>query len=158
VHHHHRAQRTPHAASKGDGVTFHHKVDVGTRRAIEERVTHKSPDGAHGNVEVGQRRRQGMRRRDAPGNEAKIGRMTHDAISRKLAQQAPIALPKLTAVIERYEALSLADLTRRRAECEEGFRAWARDPKNAGSPISEAPDYLDRIALDSLLERRMFAE
>jgi len=33
-----------------------------------------------------------------------------------------------------------------------------RDPANEGRPISDAPDYLDRIALDSLLERRTWAE
>lgn len=84
--------------------------------------------------------------------------MTHDSLSDKLSRQAPVALPLLTATIQRYEGLSLADLARRRQECEEGFRSWARNPENAGRPISEAPDYLDRIALDSLLERRMFVE
>jgi phage terminase small subunit len=33
-----------------------------------------------------------------------------------------------------------------------------REPANSGRPISEAPDYLDRIALDSLIERRMWSE
>ena len=84
--------------------------------------------------------------------------MTHDSLSDRLTQQAPVALPRLTELIERYEGLSLDDITRRRAECEEGFRAWTRDPENAGRPISDAPDYLDRIALDSLLERWMFSE
>jgi hypothetical protein len=84
--------------------------------------------------------------------------VTHDSVSQKLAQQAPVALPLLTDLIERYEKLSLSDLTQRRADCEKGFQAWARDAENAGRPISEAPDYLDRIALDSLLERWMFAE
>ena len=41
---------------------------------------------------------------------------------------------------------------------DERFKAWVRDPANEGRPISDAPDYLDRIALDSLLERRTWAE
>jgi hypothetical protein len=84
--------------------------------------------------------------------------MSNDSVSGRLAQKAPVALPQLTDLIEKYESLPLADITRRRSEVEEGFRAWARDPANAGRPISEAPDYLDRIALDSLLERWMFSE
>jgi hypothetical protein len=42
--------------------------------------------------------------------------------------------------------------------CEARFRAWVGAPENAGRPIREAPDYLDRIALDSLLERRTWTE
>jgi hypothetical protein len=158
VHDHHRAQYPPHRAGEGDGVTLHHEVDVGAGRAIQEGIADKTTDRAHRDIEVRESRRQGMGRGDTARDEAKIGGVTHDSLSEKLAQQAPIALPRLTAVIEQYETLSLAELTRRRSECEEGFRAWARDPGNAGTPISEAPDYLDRIALDSLLERRMFAE
>jgi len=84
--------------------------------------------------------------------------VSDEPLSDKLDRQAPVALPLLTEVIRRYEGLPLEDLTRRRQECEDGFRKWARDPENAERPISEAPDYLDRIALDSLLERRMFVE
>jgi len=57
-----------------------------------------------------------------------------------------------------YEHLGLVELQRAFAECEERFKAWVREPANAGRPITEAPDYLDRIALDSLLERRTWWE
>jgi tRNA nucleotidyltransferase (CCA-adding enzyme) len=38
------------------------------------------------------------------------------------------------------------------------FRAWVEHPDNAGRPIQESPVYVDRIAIDSLRERRTWWE
>ena len=84
--------------------------------------------------------------------------VAYDPVSRKLSAVAPIADARLIEAFARFEGLTLTELQERFAEAEERFRAWVRDPANAGRPISEAPDYLDRIALDSLLERRTWAE
>lgn len=84
--------------------------------------------------------------------------VAYDPVSRKLSAVAPIADGRLIEAFARFEGLTLTELQERFAEAEERFRAWVRDPANAGRPISEAPDYLDRIALDSLLERRTWAE
>jgi hypothetical protein len=83
--------------------------------------------------------------------------VAYDPVSRKLAGVAPVA-PEILSAFERFEGLTLLELRARFEEADGRFRAWVRDPVNEGRPISEAPDYLDRIALDSLLERRTWAE
>ncbi|WP_217912839.1 hypothetical protein [Miltoncostaea marina] len=83
--------------------------------------------------------------------------MAYDPVSRKLSAVAPVD-PALVAAFERFEGLSLLELQAEFAAADERFKAWVRDPVNEGRPIAEAPDYLDRIALDSLLERRTWAE
>lgn len=84
--------------------------------------------------------------------------MAYDPLSDKLRQTAPMAIPELLDLFGRYEHLTLTELQAEFAACEARFRAWVEAPENAGRPISDAPDYLDRIALDSLLERRMWWE
>ncbi len=83
--------------------------------------------------------------------------MAYDPVSRKLADVAPVA-PELLEVFERYEGLTLLSSGRGSRRPTAASRNGCRDPANEGRPIAEAPDYLDRIALDSLLERRTWAE
>jgi hypothetical protein len=83
--------------------------------------------------------------------------MAYDPVSRKLAGVAPVS-DDLLAAFARFEGLTLTGLQEAFDAADARFRDWVRDPANAGRPISEAPDYLDRIALDSLLERRTWAE
>ena len=66
--------------------------------------------------------------------------------------------PELVAAFARFEGLTLAGLQAHFDDAHARFSAWVADPANAGRPITEAPDYLDRIALDSLIERRTWAE
>lgn len=83
--------------------------------------------------------------------------MVYDPVSRKLSAVAPVA-PELVAAFERHEGLTLTELQSAFDAADARFQAWVRAPENEGRPIGEAPDYLDRIALDSLLERRTWAE
>lgn len=83
--------------------------------------------------------------------------MAYDPVSRKLAGGAPIA-PELLGAFAKYENLTLLELRAGFEQADRRFQEWTRDPANAGRPINEAPDYLDRIVLDSLLERRTWAE
>jgi hypothetical protein len=83
--------------------------------------------------------------------------VAYDPVSRKLSAVAPMS-SELTAAFARFEGLTLTELQARFDEAQRRFREWVEDPANAGRPIAEAPDYLDRIALDSLLERRTWAE
>ena len=99
---------------------------------------------------------QGVRGEQRQGR-TKIGLVAYDPVSRKLSAVAPMA-PELVEAFARFEGLTLTELQERFDEAQARFRAWVEDPVNAGRPISEAPDYLDRIALDSLLERRTWAE
>jgi hypothetical protein len=83
--------------------------------------------------------------------------VAYDPVSHKLSAVAPVA-PDLVEAFARFEGLTLAELQQAFDAADERFKAWVRDPANEGRPISDAPDYLDRIALDSLLERRTWAE
>ena len=88
---------------------------------------------------------------------ARIVVVAYDPVSLKLSAVAPVA-PELVAAFSRFEGLTLTELQEAFAAADERFKSWVRDPANEGRPISDAPDYLDRIALDSLLERRTWAE
>jgi hypothetical protein len=93
-----------------------------------------------------------------PGDAPRIIGVAYDPLSDKLRGAAPLAAPELLERFAAFEHLSLTELQDAFAACEARFRAWVEAPGNAGRPISESPDYLDRIALDSLLERRMWWE
>lgn len=84
--------------------------------------------------------------------------MIFDPLSEKLRQTTNVAMPGLLERIEKYEHMTLMELQEAFDACEERFRAWVRDPANEGKEIKEAPEYLDRIALDSLRERRTWWE
>jgi hypothetical protein len=152
------AERLAEAAGEREGVALDDEVHVRAVRAAEQRIAHGAPDHAHGAVEE---RRQAGQQRVAGGPLAqarRLVRVAYDPVSRKLAAASPIALPRLTEALARYEGLTLTELQEAMDACETRFREWVARPENAGRPISEAPDYVDRIALDSLLERRTWWE
>jgi len=64
----------------------------------------------------------------------------------------------ILAAFERFQDLPLAELQRVADEAQAGFRVWAEDSANAGRPFTDCAAYVDRIAAESLLERRMFTE
>jgi hypothetical protein len=97
-------------------------------------------------------------RRDPLGDPPRIGGVAYDPVSRKLPASAPVAHRELLDAFARFEHLTLTELQDAFDATEARFRAWVEDPANAGRPLREAPDYLDRIALDSLLERRTWME
>jgi hypothetical protein len=84
--------------------------------------------------------------------------VAYDPVSRKLPAVAPVAQPELLEAFARFEGLTLAELQAAFERCEARFRAWVRHPDNEGRPIREFPGYVARIALDSLIERRMWNE
>ena len=88
----------------------------------------------------------------------RIVRVSYDPLSRKLREAAPVAMPELLHLLAQFEDMTLVELEKAFAACEQRFRDWVQEPANTGRPISESPDYLDRIALDSLIERRMWWE
>lgn len=81
-----------------------------------------------------------------------------DPISRKLPDVSPLRDPVLVEAFARYEALTVPQLEAAWQEVNRGFRAWVDAPENEGRPFQEAPQYPDRIAIDSLLERRTWWE
>lgn len=84
--------------------------------------------------------------------------MTYDPLSDKLRRSTNVAMPELLERWKVYEHLTLIELQEELDRCEARFREWVLAPENEGKPISEAPDYIDRIALDSLRERRTWWE
>lgn len=83
--------------------------------------------------------------------------MAHDPVSPKLSDIAPVD-PELMAAFERFEHLSYQELNEQFAAHTDRFRRWVEDPANEDRPIAEWPGYLDRIALDALIERRTWME
>lgn len=84
--------------------------------------------------------------------------MAWDPVSRKLSAVAPISDQRLTDAFARYEGLTLAELEEAWENVQAEFRAWVEAPENTGQPIQDAPCYVDRIAIDSLRERRTWWE
>lgn len=92
-----------------------------------------------------------------PFRLSRLQPVTEEPLSRLLAEIAPVA-PELIAAFARHENLPYAELQERFQEHTARFRAWVENPENEGRPISDWPGYLDRIALDALIERRTWAE
>ena len=84
--------------------------------------------------------------------------MGYDKFSETLRSVAPVAVPGLVDAIERWQDLDVSTLQERLDEVNGRFRAWVADPANAGRPIADCPDYLDRMAIETILERRFFWE
>ncbi|MEZ5080955.1 MAG: hypothetical protein R2878_09930 [Thermoleophilia bacterium] len=84
--------------------------------------------------------------------------MSWDPVSRKLPDVSPLRDPALVAAFERYEHLTVGELDAAWERINAEFRIWVDAPENAGRPFQEAPQYPDRIAIDSLLERRTWWE
>jgi hypothetical protein len=79
-------------------------------------------------------------------------------LSKKLAGVSPLRDPDLIAAFERYERLTIAELDQAWEAVNRDFRAWVEAPENRGRPFQEAPQYKDRLAIDSLRERRTWWE
>lgn len=84
--------------------------------------------------------------------------MSRDPVSANLPRSAPIADADLLGALARYEELTVTELQAALTATEAELRRWASAPENAGRPIAQFPAQLDRIAIDTLLERRMWAE
>lgn len=84
--------------------------------------------------------------------------MSWDPISQKLGAVAPIKDSRLIAAFAKYENLTLTELEEAWDRVQSEFRAWVETPGNETRPIQEAPNYVDRIAVDSLRERRTWWE
>jgi hypothetical protein len=81
-----------------------------------------------------------------------------DHVARNLDASAPIALDGLADAIARWEPCTLDELQAASDRIQGEVRAWAADPANSERPISESPVYLDRMAVEVLIERRFFTE
>jgi hypothetical protein len=81
-----------------------------------------------------------------------------DHVAGNLSAAAPIALEGLAEAIARWEGHTLDALHAASDSIRTEVRAWADDPANASRPISDSPVYLDRMAVEVLIERRYFTE
>jgi len=83
---------------------------------------------------------------------------SYDPLSEKLPTHAKVAEPRLAAALARYETLTVPELEDAFAQNDAAFKSWVQEPGNAERPINEFPGYIDRIAIDSLIERRTWME
>ena len=83
---------------------------------------------------------------------------SYDPLSEKLPSRAPVSEPRLAEALKRFESLTVPELEDAFARNDAEFKAWVQQPGNAERPISEFPGYVDRIAIDSLIERRTWME
>mgnify|MGYP005989120693 FL=1 len=81
-----------------------------------------------------------------------------DHVAYNLSAAAPVALDGLAEAIARWEGRSLDELQRASDRMRADVRSWAEEPANAERPISDSPVYLDRMAVEVLIERRFFTE
>lgn len=95
---------------------------------------------------------------DAGEHATRLGGVSYDPVSKKLPASAPIAQSQLVDAFARYEALTITQLHEEFERATARFRDWVEDPANEGRPLSDAPDYVARIAIDSLIERRTWME
>lgn len=79
-------------------------------------------------------------------------------MSSNLSASAPVALDGLAQAIARWEGCSLDELHAASDRIRADVRRWAESPANAERPIAESPVYLDRMAVEILIERRYFTE
>jgi hypothetical protein len=87
-----------------------------------------------------------------------IHHVSWDPLSEKLVENSPLRTPELVDAFSRYEGLTITELDSAWDEINAAFRTWVEEPDNLGKPIQEAPQYWDRIAIDSLRERRTWWE
>jgi hypothetical protein len=81
-----------------------------------------------------------------------------DHVATNLTASAPVALDGLAEAIARWEGCSLDELHAASDRIRDDVRRWAEDPANADRAISDSPVYLDRMAVEVLIERRYFTE
>lgn len=132
-------------------------VDIRTRLLVEHRVTDNTSHGTDQTLSSGggNRRDRRMTLREDLWS-TRMQHVTYDPLSDKLATSTQLAMPELIERWKQYEHLTILELTDAFEACEARFREWVR--ANPDRPISESPDYIDRIALDSLRERRTWWE
>ena len=145
------------AARNGLDLSLDHEVEVHSERAIQQRISDRPSNQAHARVEGRQRGRE-SRVREHPIEEPRILHVSYDPLSEKLPAQAPIAEPELAEALKRYEDLTVPELEDAFARNDADFKAWVQAPGNGERPIREFPGYVDRIAIDSLIERRTWWE
>jgi hypothetical protein len=126
--------------------------------APEERIAHDPADDAD---LTRQERPQPCKQRMGQELVWEMGTIhvvSWDPLSEKLIENSPLRNPELVAAFSRYEHLTIAELDVAWDEVNVAFRDWVEQPEHAGRPIQQAPQYWDRIAIDSLRERRTWWE
>lgn len=151
-------ERAPYAAGERDGIPLDDQVNVGPMGHTQQRIPHRAADeadagGVSRKLHAGE---HGIAVNPLP-HDARIPLMS-DHVAGNLSASAPIALEGLAAAIARWEGRSLDELQAASDRIRDEVRGWAEDPSNADRPISDSPVYLDRMAVEVLIERRFFTE
>jgi hypothetical protein len=155
---HRRTQAMRHSTRQGDRIAFDHEVQIVEVSPPEQRIADHSADDAHLARQMGTQARQHRVRQELVCQMSTIHRVSWDPLSEKLIENSPLRNPELVASFSRYQHLTIRELDAAWDQVNVAFREWVEQPGNAGRPIQQAPQYWDRIAIDSLRERRTWWE
>jgi len=147
-----------HGTGHADGVAFNDKIQIMQVHATEQRIADDPADDAHLTGQVRPEPRQHRMGQDLVCEMGTIHVVSWDPLSEKLIENSPLRNPELVAAFSRHEHLAITELDVAWDEVNAAFRDWVEQPENAGRPIQQAPQYWDRIAIDSLRERRTWCE
>jgi hypothetical protein len=141
-----------------DRITLDHQVEIVQVCAAEHSVTDHAADDADLPRQVRPEPHQDRVRQKLVCEMSTIHVVSWDPLSEKLIENSPLRNPQLVDAFSRYEQLTITELDAAWDAVNEEFREWVERPENAGRPIHQAPQYWDRIAIDSLRERRTWWE
>jgi len=141
-----------------DRVTLDDQVDIVEMIPPEQGVADQSTDDADLPRQVRQHTGDHRMGSEALVEVDTIRHVSWDPLSEKLVENSPLRTPELVAAFTRHEHLTITELDGAWDQINVAFREWVEQPENAGRPIQDAPQYWDRIAIDSLRERRTWWE
>lgn len=152
-------ERLGERVTHGSGITLDHEIEIAGRGG---RAPHRIPEGPADHprriaLEPLKHHDHGIRGERVPDPRINGVKDSYDPLSEKLPANAPID-PALVAALARWEHLTVPQLEEEFRLNEDRFRVWVQDPANEGRPFQEFPEYIDRLAIDTLIERRTWAE
>lgn len=141
------------------GIALNHKIEIASGAG---RAPHRIPEGTADHpgriaLEPLKYRDHRIRGERVPDPRINGVKDSYDPLSEKLPANAPID-PALVTALARWEHLTVPQLEEEFRLNEDRFRVWVQDPANEGRPFQEFPEYIDRLAIDTLIERRTWAE
>ena len=155
---HGHTKGVPDLTRHGDCITLNHQIEIVQVYAAEQGIPDNAPDHADVADQMrAQPRHDGMGQ-DVGCQRGTIHGVSWDPLSEKLVENSPLRNHELVAAFTRYEHLTIIELDVAWDQVNVAFREWVDRPENAGKPIQDAPQYWDRIAIDSLRERRTWWE
>jgi len=148
----------PDGLRQRDRIALDDQVEIVQMLAPEQGVADHAADDADLPRQVRPKPHQHRVSQELVCEMSTIHVVSWDPLSEKLIENSPLRNPQLVDAFSRYEQLTITELDAAWDTVNEAFRDWVERPENAGRSIQQAPQYWDRIAIDSLRERRTWWE